>query len=235
MISLEYYLSGLYCNTTTVCGPGGAADMDLDGDGIRDGIDNCIIYQNPEQADADADGIGDVCDPDSPTTPDSDGDGVFDASDRCPGSDDRIDSDQDGTPDACDETPLPDPDGDGIGDEPGELDNCPNESNREQFDEDRDGTGDRCDSDIDNDGRPNTSDNCPELYNPDQRDNDRDGIGNACENAGNSNPKVPLRYQTTSECPYGVRFPYYDHILGERGYGCLDAATDGANAVSSEG
>ncbi len=36
---------------------------DTDGDGIFDQIDNCTFDFNPDQADADQDGFGDVCDP----------------------------------------------------------------------------------------------------------------------------------------------------------------------------
>ena len=38
-------------------------DSDADDDGIPDGPDNCRITANPDQADADGDGIGDACDP----------------------------------------------------------------------------------------------------------------------------------------------------------------------------
>jgi YVTN family beta-propeller protein len=40
--------------------PGGS---DNDGDGVIDGVDNCPLVANPDQADLDADGTGDVCDP----------------------------------------------------------------------------------------------------------------------------------------------------------------------------
>jgi DMSO/TMAO reductase YedYZ molybdopterin-dependent catalytic subunit len=39
-------------------------DVDTDGDGIADSIDNCPTQYNPDQRDSDADGIGDLCDPD---------------------------------------------------------------------------------------------------------------------------------------------------------------------------
>ncbi|MDA7797515.1 thrombospondin type 3 repeat-containing protein [Flavobacteriaceae bacterium] len=44
----------------------GASQRDTDGDGIVDTEDNCIDTANPDQADKDEDGIGDVCDTDNP-------------------------------------------------------------------------------------------------------------------------------------------------------------------------
>ncbi|MCH4551718.1 pectinesterase family protein [Aestuariibaculum lutulentum] len=52
---------------------------DSDNDGVADAVDNCIDTYNPDQADMDNDGIGDVCD-------DSDGDGLVDSEDNCPNS-----------------------------------------------------------------------------------------------------------------------------------------------------
>lgn len=45
-----------------VCGCG-IADTDVDGDGILDCRDNCPQASNPDQADADRDGIGNLCEP----------------------------------------------------------------------------------------------------------------------------------------------------------------------------
>jgi len=45
-----------------------AGDPDQDKDGIPDYIDNCPLISNPDQADADGDGIGDVCDTPPTTT-----------------------------------------------------------------------------------------------------------------------------------------------------------------------
>jgi hypothetical protein len=56
-------------------------DEDSDDDGVLDGVDNCRLVVNPDQADVDEDGIGDACVP----PPDEDGDGVPDDVDNCPG------------------------------------------------------------------------------------------------------------------------------------------------------
>jgi hypothetical protein len=42
-------------------------DPDADGDGRPDTVDNCPSSYNPNQADADADGVGDACEPTVPT------------------------------------------------------------------------------------------------------------------------------------------------------------------------
>ena len=172
----------------TVTDPDGASDtvdfivqivnVDEDGDGFDDNNDNCPDVANPDQADADNDGIGDACDtPD----PDGDGDGVADGDDNCPeiANPDQADADGDGIGDACD---IADEDGDGIAD--GD-DNCPNVANADQADTDGDGIGDACETpppDRDADGTIDDDDNCPDVANADQADGDTDGVGDACDN-----------------------------------------------------
>ena len=55
------------------------AEEDSDYDGVLDVNDNCPYTANPDQADFNNDGIGDVCE-------DSDGDGLVDSEDHCPDS-----------------------------------------------------------------------------------------------------------------------------------------------------
>jgi hypothetical protein len=61
---------------------------------------SCTTYANADQADLDADGLGDVCDPDD------DGDGVDDFGDNCPRvvNPDQANYDGDGLGNACDDT-----------------------------------------------------------------------------------------------------------------------------------
>jgi len=123
---------------------------DIDADGVPDPDDNCPDVLNPDQADLDMDGKGDLCDDDT------DGDGVPNGGDNCPlvENPDQADQDKDGKGDACDD----DIDNDGV---PNGGDNCPLVPNVDQKDLDKDGLGDLCDEDIDNDKIPNPDDVFP--------------------------------------------------------------------------
>ncbi len=121
-----------------------STSLDSDGDTYGTAFDNCPSVANPDQADSDSDGSGDVCDDDD------DGDGFGDTSDNCPlvSNSDQTDSDGDGDGDACDS----DDDNDGVADV---SDNCRITANTDQADLDDDGVGDLCDPDIDGDGESN--------------------------------------------------------------------------------
>ena len=144
---------------------------DVDGDGVRDEMDNCYDVRNGDQKDQDGDRRGDKCDPDA------DEDGLRNEQDNCPlafnpGQEDT--GDRPGIGDACDK----DSDGD-LRDDP--FDNCIDVANFNQRDNDQDFTGDVCDPDDDEDGEFDTVDNCPLVYNWEQIDQDGDGRGSVCD------------------------------------------------------
>lgn len=149
--------------------------IDQDFDGHNDNLDNCPEVYNPDQADSDANNIGDVCE----IGADPDGDNIPYPEDNCPidTNEDQADSDGDGLGNACDSFDD-DIDNDNI---LSSNDNCPFHYNPGQEDNDNDGFGDICDNDFDNDGIIDDLDNCREVSNTDQLDSDSDGVGNACD------------------------------------------------------
>ncbi|MGK3963355.1 DNRLRE domain-containing protein [Sorangium sp. So ce118] len=113
---------GYHVGLSSIGSPDGDRDGVPEGPGL--GCDNCPGEDNPDQADQDENGVGDVCDP-CPRG-DHDGDAVCDEADNCrdAGNPDQLDSDGDSLGDACD--------------------NCPAVANADQLDSDGDGLGDAC-------------------------------------------------------------------------------------------
>lgn len=216
---------------------------DMDFDGVYDQMDNCPSISNPDQNDANDNGIGDLCD-------DSDGDGIVDIHDNCPDTSnaDQKDINRNGIGDVCD-----DYDGDGVLDS---EDNCWYRSNPSQEDENSNGIGDVCD-DSDNDGVYDNDDNCPYYWNSYQKDINANGIGDTCDDTDgdgitDSEDNCPLTpngeqldkdhddigdvcddsdedgiYDDIDNCPFTANAEQHDYNVDGIGDVCDDSDNDG--------
>ena len=166
-------------------------DVDTDGDGVLDAVDNCSLVSNPSQADTDGDGVGSACDAfplDSTEQLDSDIDGI--------GNNADLDDDNDGVSDSDELAQGSDPlkqdtDSDGVLDLTDAFPIDPTET----ADADSDGVGNNADSDDDNDG---ASDEIEAQLGTDplNADTDNDGIIDGIEvNTGTD----PLNFDTDGD------------------------------------
>jgi endonuclease G len=118
---------------------------DEDGDGVPDASDNCPSTANPDQADFDHDGAGNVCDADDDNDGQTDADEIACGSDPQNNTSKATDTDGDNSPDCVDN----DDDNDGVPDAADAFPLDPNES----VDTDHDGIGNNADTDDDGDGQ----------------------------------------------------------------------------------
>jgi hypothetical protein len=193
-------------------------EQDTDGDGIVDTADNCPAIINPDQADNDLDGVGDICDEDD------DNDSIVDLVDNCvfSANTDQQDTDADGIGDVCDG----DLDGDTV---VNGIDNCPLDPNTDQTDSDGDLEGDACDIDDDNDTIVDTApDNCPTTPNTDQSDLDNDFIGDACDTDIDGDGVL----NTADNCPVDINSDQLDTDLDTTGNAC-DTDDDNDGVIDS--
>ena len=185
--------------------------MDPDGDGVDSCVpDNCPADPNPDQADADGDGLGNLCDP--CTDADFDGAGIGGEA-GCPNGPEADCDDADaaifpGNPEICDDkdndcnglTDDGNPEG-GMSCATGQFGVCADGTEFCQdgaivcianqgpgceicgngLDDDCDNEIDELTDDLDSDGILNCTDNCCDVFNPGQEDVNMDGVGDACD------------------------------------------------------
>jgi outer membrane protein OmpA-like peptidoglycan-associated protein len=137
-------------------------DLDADGDGIKDSVDQCKTEAEDADLFDDTDGCPDL---------DNDKDGIADVADKCPLDPEDLDKfeDTDGCPDK-------DNDSDMIADV---VDKCPNEAEDKDGHDDLDGCPD---DDNDGDGIADGKDKCPSQAETINGNKDEDG----CPDAGDS-------------------------------------------------
>jgi hypothetical protein len=173
-------------------------NRDSDGDGVRDGIDVCVLTVDPGQQDADEDRVGDICDTDDDGDGlsddvealfrtrtfdrDTDDDGVSDGQEERDGTDPlRRDTDRDGLPDGVEaglRRGVPDPPGAARGTDPARFrpDLDPRtRTNPLRRDTDRDGLPDGRE-DRNHDGRRQRTETDPR-----RRDTDGDAVPDGAE------------------------------------------------------
>ena len=158
-------------------------NLDTDGDGIIDTLDNCPTVSNADQLNTDeADDGGDACDSDD------DNDGVIDTEDAFPlDANETLDTDNDGTGNNADT----DDDNDGVID----ADDAFPLDATETLDTDNDGTGNNADTDDDNDGVADSDDAFP-LDSNETLDTDNDGTGNNAD-TDDDNDRMPDTWEVS--------------------------------------
>lgn len=156
------------------------SEKDNDGDGVRNGIDNCDNVVNPDQANFDGDADGDVCDPDI------DNDGILNENDV---NNYSSDNDNDGLHDAFDPDPTnPDIDGDGFLDgDPTELEDKAGDGTQDLFQSRIDIDGDGFSAETGDTDETNPCIPSLEAANCDQ---DGDGLTNEQEDEIGTDPSV---------------------------------------------